>query len=125
MHSIKTVSSNQKSAKTLKFEANVLRIQSPSDTEKDSSNNAESPQQTISYKKLKQFQLGTPQQKLEFLTPDSESPLKKYSRDIKCGRHLQTQAKHPSYNNLLYKNEEELEFTQQKNKSIESESVRL
>jgi len=70
MHSIKTVSSNQKSAKTLKFEANVMRIQSSSDTEKDSSNNAEFPQQTLSYKKLR-FQLGTPQQKIEFLTPES------------------------------------------------------
>ena len=125
MHSIKTVSSNRKSAKTLKFEAHVMRIQSPSDTEKDSSNNAESPQQTISYKKLKQFQLGTPQQKLEFLTPESESPLKKYSRDLKCGRHLQTQVKQLVYDNLLYKNQEELELTQQKSKSIETESVRL
>jgi len=112
MHSIKTVRSNQKSAKTLKFETDVMRNQSSSYIEKDSSNNAEFPQQTISYKKLKQFQLGTPQQNLEFLTPESESTLKKYSHGIKCGRHLQTQAKQPPYKNLLYKNQEELEFTQ-------------
>ena len=44
---------------------------------------------------------------------------------MKCGRHLQTQVKQPSYDNLLYKNQEELEFTQQKKISIETESVRL
>ena len=40
MHSIKTLSSNKKSAKTLKFEAHVMRIESPDDSDNGS---AESP----------------------------------------------------------------------------------
>ena len=40
MHSIKTVSSNRKSCKTLKFEAHAMRIESSDDSDRGS---AESP----------------------------------------------------------------------------------
>lgn len=43
MHSIKTVSSNRKSAKTLKFEAHVMRIESSDPSEKGGLDSAESP----------------------------------------------------------------------------------